>query len=62
MGDQYDVDGDRVRIKRFRRHQEIDDSNDLAAGKCCSKKEKEPIKREIDTFEDPDVDLELEAV
>ena len=55
------MDGDRVRIKRFRRHQEIEESNELVTGKCCSKKD--PNKKETDdTFDDPDVDVELEAV
>ena len=62
VGDQFDVDGDRVRVKRFRRHQEIEESSEVNNTKCCAKKKKEQIKREVDTFEDPDVNLEIEAV
>ena len=48
-----------MRVKRFRRHQEIEESSEVTNTKCCAKKQ---IKREIDSFEDPDVNLEIEAV
>ena len=50
-----------MRVKRYRRHQEIEESSEVTNTKCCAKKKKEQI-REIDTFEDPDVNLEIEAV
>ena len=51
-----------MRVKRYRRHQEIEESSEVTNTKCCAKKKKEQIKREVDTFEDPDVNLEIEAV